>query len=198
MASFFYYATAIAESGLSVVGIRSPYDQPRYQVVRDVAPGIEIRAYAPRVAVETTMQDGNDGEAFGRLFRYITGANTGKHSISMTVPVEEASQAIPMTKPVEQAGSVMRFFLPPSVANAPPHPTDPAVRIVTLPSTEFAVIRYSGSISDKAKAKELAQLRAALAKAGVQTEGEPSYLSYDPPFALPFVRRNEVALAVKP
>ena len=140
MASFFYYATAIAESGLSVVGIRSPYDQPRYQVVRDVAPGIEIRAYAPRVAVETTMQDGNDGEAFGRLFRYITGANTGKHSISMTVPVEEASQAIPMTKPVEQAGSVMRFFLPPSVANAPPHPTDPAVRIVTLPSTEFAVI----------------------------------------------------------
>ena len=198
MASLFYYATAIAESGLSIVGIRSPYDQPRYQVVRDIAPGIEIRAYAPRVAVETAMRDGNDGEAFGRLFRYITGANSGKHSIAMTVPVEESPQSIPMTTPVEQAGQVMRFFLPPAFADAPPHPTDAAVRIVTLPSTEVAVIRYSGSITDRVKAKELAKLQAALRKAGVQTDGEPSYLSYDPPFALPFVRRNEVALPVKP
>ena len=197
MASFFYYATAIAESGLSIVGIRSPYEQPHYDVVREVAPNVEIRAYGARVVVETDVRDGNDGEAFGRLFRYITGANTGKHSIAMTVPVEQSSQDVPVTAPIEKVGPVMRFLLPVAVADAPPQPTDKAVRVVKLQAMEYAVIRYSGSVSDKAKAKELGQLEAALKKAGIETFGEASYFAYDPPFALPFVRRNEVALPVK-
>jgi hypothetical protein len=203
MPSVFYYMTAIADSGLGLVGIRSPYEQPPYQVVRALAPNIEIRTYEPRAAVQTTMRDGNDGEAFGRLFRYITGANHGRDTVAMTVPVEKSSRSIAMTVPVEETdppkgGGIMRFFLPKSVASTPPVPTDPAVQLVTVPAQTLAVIRYSGVATDGARATELALLQRALARAGINAEGEPSYYSYDPPWALPFVRRNEIAVAVKP
>jgi hypothetical protein len=202
MPSLFYYVTAIADSGLGLVGIRSPYEQPPYQVVRALAPNIEIRTYQARAAVQTSMRDGNDGEAFGRLFRYIAGANHTKDAVAMTVPVER-HRSIAMTVPVEETdppkgGGVMRFFLPKSVASAPPVPTDPAVQLVTVPAQTLAVIRYSGVATDSSRATELALLQRALARVGVTVEGEPSYYSYDPPWALPFVRRNEIAVAVKP
>ena len=42
------------------------------------------------------------------------------------------------------------------------------------------------------------QLRAVLATAGRKAEGAPVFLGYDPPFTIPFLRRNEVALEVPP
>jgi hypothetical protein len=210
MAGFFYYLTAVADSGLSVVGIRSPYEQPPYQVIRQIADNIEIRAYPARPAVETAIRDGNDGEAFGKLFRYITGANHVRGDVAMTVPVQKStgqkSRTIAMTAPVQEtdplgpgagADAVMRFFLPKTVADAPPVPTDPSVHLVTVPADTEAVIRFSGIATDASRASELDLLRRALKRAGVETQGVPSYYSYDPPFALPFVRRNEIALAVK-
>jgi hypothetical protein len=200
MSSFFYYLGAAGESALSVFGIRSPYEQPPYQVVGQLPDGVEIRAYGARVAVETPMRGGNDGEAFGRLFRYITGANQADAKIAMTVPVEMAPEKIAMTVPVEMSGDqVMRFYLPRAVvAHGPPRPTDKLVHVVTLPAREFAVLRFSGTITDASRAKHQARLLAALAGAGRRAEGAPALLSYDPPFALPFVRRNEVAVRLAP
>ena len=196
MSSFFYYLGAAAESALSVFGIRSPYEQPPYQVVGHLADGVEIRAYGPRVAVQTEMRAGNDGEAFGRLFRYITGANGADSKIAMTVPVEMAQKKIAMTVPVEMTGDqVMRFFLPAKVvADGPPKPTDPLVHLVTLPPQDFAVLRFSGTVTEASRAKHERHLLAAVTGAGRHAQGAPSLLSYDPPFALPFVRRNEVAV----
>jgi hypothetical protein len=196
MSSFFYYLGAAGDSALSVFGIRAPYEQPKYHVVGQLADGVEIRAYGQRVAVETPMRAGNDGEAFGRLFRYITGANQGDAKIAMTVPVEMAPQHIAMTVPVEMTSDqVMRFFLPKAVvAKGPPKPTDPLVHLVTLPPQEFAVLRFSGTVTDGSREKHEKALLAAVTGAGRHVEGAPALLSYDPPFALPFVRRNEVAV----
>jgi hypothetical protein len=201
MSSFFYYLAAAADSALGVFGIRSPYEQPPYQVVGHLADGVEIRAYGTRVAAQTTMRAGNSGEAFGRLFRYITGANQGDAKIAMTVPVEMAPQRIPpsripMTVPVEMTGDqVMRFFLPHDLAeHGPPVPKDPLVHIIKLLPATFAVLRFSGTITDGSRAEHEKQLLAAVAGGGRHAEGEPSVLSYDPPFALPFLRRNEVAV----
>jgi hypothetical protein len=119
----------------------------------------------------------------------------------MTVPVEMgpksiAPKSIAMTVPVEMTGDdVMRFFLPHKVvAKGPPQPTDPLVHIVTLPPQEFAVLRFSGTIDDETREQHQKQLLAAVTGAGRHPEGAPSLLSYDPPFALPFLRRNEVAV----
>ena len=200
MSKVLYFLATFAESGLSVFGIRSTYQQPAYSVVQTIAPDVELRAYAPRTVVETDIEGGDRGQAFGRLFRYITGANTGAHLVAMTVPVEQTPDAIAMTVPVETAPDtqVMRFFLPPSVvASGAPQPTEHGVRIATIPAETLAVIRYSGSVSDDRQARQTARLRAAVMKAGLTVVGQPMYFGYDPPFSIPLFRRNEVALAVK-
>jgi hypothetical protein len=196
MSSFFYYLATAADSTLSIFGIRAPYEQPKYEVVGQLDGGVELRAYAARTAAETPIRSSNDGEAFGRLFRYITGANTGSSKIAMTVPVQMTPRNIAMTVPVETGGDgVMRFFLPAAVvAKGPPHPTDPLVHIVTLPPQTFAVLRFSGTITDASRAEHEAALIAAVTGAGKHPEGQPSMLSYDPPFAIPFLRRNEVVV----
>jgi hypothetical protein len=198
MTKIWYFLSTFADSGLSVFGIRSPYEQPSYQVLQQIGPAIELRRYEARVAVETEMTPGNEGEAFGRLFRYITGANTGKQMISMTTPVVEQKLTMTMTRPVVSmdGARTMRFFLPKAVASAgAPAPTDPLVHVVTTPAVTWGVIRFSGVATSGSRAKETALLRAGLAQAGKRAEGSPIYLSYDPPFTIPFLRRNEVALA---
>jgi hypothetical protein len=196
MSEFFYYLGAAADSFLGVFGVRAPYEQPAYQVVGHLPDGVEIRSYGARVAAETPITRGNDGAAFGRLFRYITGANQGDAHIAMTVPVEMTSRPIAMTVPVEMTGDgVMRFFLPHKVVtDGPPKPADTLVHIVTLPPAEFAVLRFSGTISDASREAHEKQLLAAVTGAGKHAVGAPSLLSYDPPFALPFLRRNEIAV----
>ena len=198
MSDFLYYLSAAGESALSVFGIRAPYEQPPYQVLAQLGHGVEIRAYASRMAVQTPIRRGNDGEAFGRLFRYITGANQADAKIAMTVPVEQTGRPVAMTIPAETTGGAsMRFFLPHRLAErGAPHPTDPLVSLVSLPAQHFAVLRFSGTVDDASRARHEQSLRAALAGAGRKAQGEASLLSYDPPFALPFLRRNEVAISV--
>ena len=199
MSKLVYFLATFGESVLSVFGIRSTYEQPSYRVVQVVEAGVEIRAYAPRVAVETPIKGPGDSAAFGRLFRYITGANTAATTMKMTAPVEKAGQAIAMTVPVEMSGGMarMRFFLPASVAADAPVPTDKDVHLVSLPAVTLGVVRYSGIATEDARTRQTARLRSALTRAGRTVTGEPIMLSYDPPFALPFVRRNEVALQVQ-
>jgi hypothetical protein len=199
MSRLLYFMTTFLESGLSVFGIRGGYDQPPYRVVQTIAPNVEIRDYAARTAVETSITQDNEGAAFGRLFRYITGANVTKATIAMTVPVERSSQLIAMTVPVEVSAGLptMRFFLPASVVAAgAPTPTEKDVRLVTLPPVTLGVIRYSGIATAATFQAELADLQKALAQAGKHTIGAPKFLSYDPPFTIPFLRRNEVALEI--
>ena len=198
MSKVLYFLATFGESVLSVFGIRTAYDQPSYRVVQVLEPGIEIRAYAPRVAVETPIQGPGDSAAFGRLFRYITGANTTSRTMAMTAPVEQSSQRIAMTVPVEMSGgmSVMRFFLPATIAADPPAPTERDVHIVRLPAVTLGVVRYSGIATTAARAMQTDRLRGALGRAGREPVGKPIMFSYDPPFAIPFVRRNEVALQV--
>ena len=201
MSKILYFLAAFAESGLSVFGVRGSYEQPSYSVERTLAPDIELRRYAPRVAVETPITDAGDGEAFGKLFRYITGANATHRLVPMTAPVEQSSQMVPMTTPVEMGRNgghaAMRFFLPAKLAQAgAPVPTEAGVAIVKLPAVVLGVVRFSGTPGQSARAAQTTRLRAALGQAGLTSSGEPILFYYDPPFTVPMFRRNEVALEI--
>jgi hypothetical protein len=194
LSSFSYYLAVVLESLLSVFGVRAPYEQPHYEVVGHLGDGVELRHYDPRVVVETDIKAGDDGAAFGRLFHYITGANRGAARIAMTVPVEMIGERIAMTVPVEiGGGKVMRFVLPREVVSkGAPAPTDPAVHITTVPAQTVAVVRFSGLLTAGARQKNESLLLREIKDAGRTPEGELSVLSYDPPFAIPFLRRNEI------
>ena len=188
-----YFLITFLESGLAIFGVRAGFEQPHYRVLSTLSDHVEIRSYGPLVAVETRVE-GDDGDAFSRLFRYISGANAANETIKMTAPVAQTGG--------RRFGGgtmqTMQFVLPAHLAANPPAPTDPKVAIVAVPARTLAVIRFSGSFGRRNLDTHLQKLREVLARSGRTAEGAPIFLGYDPPFTLPFLRRNEVALQIGP
>lgn len=195
-------------AGCSVFGVRSGYEQPAYSAVEQIGETVEVRRYAPRIAAQASVDaaDTEDGmnDAFMLLFDYISGENRADTSIAMTTPVETAQspEQIAMTAPVETARTEdgetrMRFFLPAKYdAGSAPEPRNPRVSIVELPAETMAVLRFSGLRRDSTVATKKDELLAALEATPWRATAEPVALFYDPPWTLPFFRRNEVAVAV--
>ena len=91
----------------------------------------------------------------------------------------------------------MRFFLPAGYTmETAPEPTDPKVRIVEIPERMIAVLRFSGSRGKENVARHVSELGDVLEGAGWHAVGEPLTLFYDPPWTIPFLRRNEVEVPV--
>lgn len=207
-----YFLQVALEAVFGTVGIRL-YEEPPHAVVATLAPQVEVRRYAPRLAAEVEVDAaGADGRAardaaFQLLFRYIAGANRaadGPAKVAMTVPVEVAPAArIAMTVPVETAsapGTVrMRFFLPAAFsATDAPVPEDPRVRLVEVPSETLGVLRFGGHANLEDEAARQRELLAALETSDWRATGTPFAYYYDSPFTIPFLRRNEAAVRVEP
>ena len=168
------------------------YEEPEYSIVKktDV---YEVRQYNKRTVAE--VRYGEEDNGFRLLFDYISGANKGSKEVEMTIPVTQ-SKEIDMTVPVTQSTTdgkmSMRFFLPKQYTkqNAP-EPDDERVRIIDLPAEYFAVISYSGFASDGNFEEHYTELEAALDKDGMVIKGPPIKATYNSPFTLPFLRRNE-------
>lgn len=197
------YLKLAAESALSVFGIRSQYEQPRYEVIAYFG-AVEVRRYAPRFAAQTTVEASDEAtgrnEAFKILAAYIFGANRGKRDIAMTTPVETARpRDIAMTSPVRTSGGggrwTQRFYLPSDVTpETAPEPLDSRVKLVQAPEETVAATIFTGSVGDVEGRKR--ELLSKLKGSGWRPVGEPFTMVYDPPFTIPFLRRNEVAVLV--
>ncbi|MFO7919634.1 MAG: heme-binding protein [Nioella sp.] len=176
--------------------------EPDYDVILAEMP-FELRDYGELVVATTPMTDGS-GAAFGRLFDYISGANTGARDIAMTAPVLNTDAAdgarIAMTAPVLQGREGARemvFVLPDDMTpQTAPVPTDPRVSLATIPPRRVAVLRYSGFLSRRASTEE-ARLRDWLAGKGLRPTGPAEVAGYNPPWTLPAYRRNEVLIPVE-
>jgi len=194
-----------------LVGIRAGTEQPPYEVVGRVGDA-EIRRYAPQIAAEAVVEGPVEtarNEGFRQVAGYIFGDNTAKASVAMTAPVVQGrepsggSQSIAMTSPVVQqpAGGEswsIQFIMPSKYTMATlPLPNDPRVRLVEIPARTFAVVRFSGLGREDAVARHEKALDAALAGSSWRAVGEPVTWYYDPPWTVPFLRRNEVARPVE-
>ncbi|WP_426051252.1 SOUL family heme-binding protein [Brevundimonas sp. SL161] len=201
---------ALMTTACSTVGVRSGTEEPAYQSVATVGE-IDIRLYGERIAAQTEVTGNSDAarnQGFRRLAGYIFGGNAQRASIAMTAPVSQAgtggSQTIAMTAPVAQTPSgvdrwTIQFFMPAAYAMAElPIPNDPTVELVVVPAETYAVVRFSGVGSVRAVETHKAQLLAGLAGSGWTVLGEPVVWFYDPPWTLPPMRRNEVAIRVEP
>ncbi len=193
-------ALTLALGACSVFGGQAA-EEPPFET-RLSEPPFEIRAYPP-IAVARTVAEGSRGaatrEGFGRLFDYISGANTGRREIAMTAPVvtEAAGEEIAMTAPVvteEAAGGwAVAFVLPEGMtAASAPAPTDPKVEIAEIPAREVAVVRFSGFFSAENIAEARADLAGWLERTGRAHAGDWQAAGYNPPWTLPWLRRNEV------
>lgn len=173
---------------------------------------IELRAYAPMIVAEVTMtgeryQAINDG--FRALAGYIFGGNTVNQKIAMTAPVlqerADKGEKIAMTAPVMQAAAEtanewrVRFVMPASYTLATlPRPNDARVKLIEVPAHKVAVIRFAGLNRDENLQKHRDQLLTWVRAQNLKTVGTPSYAFYNPPWTLPFLRRNEVMVGIAP
>jgi hypothetical protein len=195
----------------SVVGYRHATEEPSHsseKLTRDV----EIRRYAARIAAETTVSADEQSArnmGFRRLAGYIFGANQARKKISMTAPVAQQStgepgEKIAMTAPVseETAGEgewLIRFFMPAAeTMDALPEPDDSGIRLVTVPAETIAVRRFTGNPSRRAVAAQTAKLVNTLDEFGFEMISTPAAWFYDPPWTVPALRRNEIAVPVRP
>ena len=166
---------------------------------------IEVRDYAPRIAAETTVSGDEAAarnEGFERVAGYIFGGNTAKARIAMTAPVAQRGERIAMTAPVArrqdaQGDWVISFFLPAASTMAGlPVPNDARVRLVEVPGETIAALRFTGDRSGPAVAAQMRLLEAGLAASVWRMDGPVQAWFYDPPWTLPPLRRNEVAVRV--
>jgi hypothetical protein len=185
-------ATQFAEGLGGVFGIRVGTEEPLYVHEEDLG-GIEIRLYGPRVAAQTSVEgDGQDARSVGfrRLAGYIFGGNHRKTKVAMTAPVAQ-------THTGGTGKSVIRFYMPSKWSlETLPEPDDSSVTVVEVPSERFAVLRFSGDRSSTAITAKSAELLTALHDTDFHPDGPPVAWFYDPPWTLPFRRRNEVAVAL--
>jgi len=199
----------VAEGAGTIVGIRHGTEEPSFTVERRMASRngeVEIRRYGSRIAAQTTVDAAEEparNEGFRRLARYIFGGNQGGAKIAMTAPVvQEKGQKIAMTAPVatERADSgqwVIRFFMPSEYTlDTLPTPNDERVQIVTVPGERVAVLRFAGIASAAAVAERTDELLEALRNNDIHTAGKPLTWFYDPPWTIPFRRRNEVVVSL--
>jgi hypothetical protein len=196
-----------AASGLSLIGIRAGWEKPPYTVVDRLAHRVEVRRYGARITAETEVAgEGEEAKeiAFEALEAYLGGQNRPSPALAGALPpeIESASVEIPMTAPVETATAPgwlrLRLFLPSRFTLATvPEPIDPRVGVAERGGETIAALRFGGAADGPAVAQHADALCQALAGTPWTAYGGVSLYTYDPPWTLPFLRRNEVVVNVE-
>jgi len=162
-------------------------EEPVYQVEKAwEAEQIEIRAYAPRIMAVTGINEDSDS-GFRVLAGYIFGGNAEEQKSAMTAPVQQT-----------MAGEKeMAFMMPAEYALKDlPQPEDQRVSFREAPAYTAAVIQFSGWASAEKADENWQQLQRFLIAEGIDITGEPTLNQYNPPWTLPFMRRNEIIVPV--
>jgi len=189
----------------SVFGIRTVEEAPYIVLVQDG--NIQIRQYQDIVVAQTVVDasyEKSSSIAFNRLAGYIFGNNKTKQKIAMTAPVlqETDNVKLAMTAPVLQQKSgdkwIMSFVMPSSYTlDTLPEPVDPAIILKEFKAKKVAVISYTGHLSEAGIVENAKKLQAWLDENGYKAVSASRSAGYDPPWTIPFLRRNEVHIDIE-
>lgn len=177
--------------------------QPSYvSVTLDGA--IEVRDYPALIVAEVTRGGDRNSAVragFSPLASYIFAKNRSGDSISMTAPVTQTRETIAMTAPVTQTPSadgawLVRFIMPETYTlETLPRAGSDDVRLLQVPPTRRAAIRFSGVATDASIAAHEKTLREWLTTRNIVV-GVPTYAYYNDPLTPGPLRRNEVLFDV--
>jgi len=176
---------SIAVLGLVIISSAMAVEEVEYEIIKKNEV-YEIREYSDRLAIETLSTNQNSG--FRKLFNYISGKNQKNEEIKMTTPVTQVKKNGNMT---------MQFYLPSKFdkENAP-IPSSPDVKVLNIKGGYYAVIKYSGRASDSNFIKHKDILEEELKKNNILILSPPIKATYNSPFTLPMLRRNEAMFEI--
>jgi hypothetical protein len=189
-------------------------EEPKFESLRK-EDNIEIRRYVPVIVAEALV-DGDMDTASSRGFQLIAGYIFGNNErIAMTAPVvaepQSSAEKIAMTTPVsiepqnaedsKMAGAQrwrVHFVMPSQYTLATlPKPLNPQVQLREVPAKTFAALTYSGINTENTAQEKTEQLLNWLKMQKIETIGKPQLARYNPPWTLPFLRRNEILQEIK-
>lgn len=185
-------------------------EEPKFTLL-EKDQSFELRLYEPKILAEVLVS-GTMREASSKGFKLIADfifgnniATSGKsEKISMTAPVliEPHAEKIFMTAPVnvEQSGVGWKVnFVMPSqyTLETLPKPNNPVVKIKPISAKKFAVIQFSGLVDEEKMAKKVNDLEQWISTKQLKVVGNAELARYNPPWTLPFLRRNEVLIEVE-
>jgi hypothetical protein len=185
--------------------IMSSVEQPDYKLITSEE-NIEIRDYHPMILAEVEVSGQRKqaiSEGFKILADYIFGNNTSNKKMEMTAPVtNELSEKMAMTAPVLQELHMdkwkVRFIMPKKYSfETLPKPNSKDVILIPLPARRFAVIRFSGLADNESIKLHTEELETYILAVTLKPIGEPILAFYNPPWTLPFLRRNEVMIEIE-
>jgi hypothetical protein len=185
-------------------------EEPKFTLL-EKDQSFELGLYEPKILAEVVV-NGTMREASSKGFKLIADfifgnniATSGKsEKISMTAPVliEPHAEKISMTAPVnvEQSGAgwKVNFVMPSQYSlETLPKPNNPLVKIKPIPAKKFAVIQFSGLVDEEKMAKKVTDLEQWISTKQLKVLGNAELARYNPPWTLPFLRRNEVMIEVE-
>ena len=188
-------------------------EEPKFTVIEKSEP-FELRTYAPQLVAEVKVEGDLDvasSQGFRLIAAFIFGQNQVSEKISMTVPVGiETAQStkIAMTVPVGIEASqgsakgvnqwVFSFVMPSEYTMATlPKPLNPLVTIRELPAQRRAAITFSGFYNEAKVLEKTKALEEWIKSKQWQASGSPQFARYNPPWSIPFMRRNEILITVR-
>ena len=168
-------------------------EQPAYSVLKKEG-SIEVRAYQ-QMLLQSVAVSGNQYDAlrngFRPLVRYIGAKERDGEKISMTAPV---MQILGDTK----QEWIVSFSMPSKYkADSLPNPNNDMVFTEVVPPTVAAVVRFRGRANTDLLGRKTAELMNWINEAGYVAREKPRYMFYNDPSTPPFLRRNEVMIAVQ-
>jgi hypothetical protein len=188
-------------------------EEPQFSTI-EKSEAFELRAYAPQLVAEVKVEgdlDTASSQGFRLIAAFIFGQNQVSEKISMTVPVGiETAQStkIAMTVPVGIEASkdsakginqwVFSFVMPSEYTMATlPKPLNPLVTIRELPAQKRAAITFSGFYNEAKVLEKTKALEEWIKSKQWQAIGNPQFARYNPPWSIPFMRRNEILITVR-
>jgi effector-binding domain-containing protein len=171
--------------------IMSNVEQAKYTTVKEEK-NIDLREYAPMILAEIEVSGERKPaiqEGFKKLASYIFGSNSLNQKIAMTAPVMQEKESdkwkIAFVMPSEYTLETL------------PKPKSEEISLISTPSKKMAAIRFSGLASDEMIKTQREKLEAYMESNNLESIGSPILAFYNPPWTLPFLRRNEVIIEYK-
>lgn len=188
-------------------------EEPQFSIIEKSEP-FELRTYAPQLVAEVKVEgdlDTASSQGFRLIAAFIFGQNQVSQKISMTAPVAietVQSTKIAMTVPVGIEASkdsgkgvnqwVFSFVMPSEYTMATlPKPLNPLVTIRELPAQRRAAITFSGFYNEAKVLEKTKALEEWIKSKQWQVSGNPQFARYNPPWSIPFMRRNEILITVR-
>ena len=191
--------------GAAMIGpIMSNVEVPAYKILKKEQ-NIEIRQYPPLIIAEVKTAGSRQdaiGDGFRILADFIFGNNEGEKQLSMNGPItQQEGIKIAMTAPVQQEKTdtewAISFIMPSKFSiDTIPNPINDRIKIIQIPSKRYAVITFSGRSTEANLTKHTNKLEIYMNESSYSKVGNAKYAFYNPPWTLPFLRRNEVQFEI--